>query len=74
MFQFLTSPFLIDVLSVPIEFMRNFSVENLVPLDLELEKTLRKISKGKKEAIEFGDKSMDNLEGFRAFDYSHGGF
>ena len=45
--------------------MQKFIVENLVPLDLELEKKLRKIIKEKKEAIEFEGNSMENLEGFR---------
>ena len=34
--------------------MPKFGGENLVPLNLELEKTLRKIKKDKKEAVEFG--------------------
>ena len=45
--------------------MQKFGGENLVPLNLELERTLRKIRKDKKEAIEFGDKSMNNLDRFR---------
>ena len=45
--------------------MQKFGGENLVPLNLELERTLRKIRKDKKEAIEFGDKSMNNLDRFK---------
>ena len=45
--------------------MRKFSEKNLVPLDLELERTLRRIRKGKEEQVEDEQKSMENVEGFR---------
>ena len=45
--------------------MRMFGAENLVPLDLKQERTLRQIRKYKKKVAEFEHKPMYNLEGFR---------
>ena len=44
--------------------MRKFGDKDQVPLDLELEKIVRRIRKGNKERIEFEQKSMENVEGF----------
>ena len=45
--------------------MRNFGDKDLVPLDLELERIVRRIRKGNKEQTEFEHKSMENVEDFR---------
>ena len=45
--------------------MRKFGDKNLVPLDLELEKALRRIRKYKRELTEVKKKSMENSKGFR---------
>ena len=45
--------------------MRKFGAKNLVPLDLELERTLRQIRKGKEEQAEIEHKSMEIVEGFK---------
>ena len=43
--------------------MRKFGDNDLVPLDPELERTVRRIRKVKKERFEFEHKSMENVEG-----------
>ena len=45
--------------------MRKFGDKNLVPLDSELERTLRRLCKGKKECIGIEQQSMENVQGFR---------
>ena len=45
--------------------MQKFGDKDLVPLDSELERTVRRIRKDKKEQIEFEQKSMANDEGFK---------
>ena len=45
--------------------MRKFGNENLVPLDPKLERTLRRIRKGKEEQTEVEQISMENVEDFR---------
>ena len=45
--------------------MRKFGDKDLVPLDSELEMTLRRIRKGKKERIEFEQQLVETVEGFR---------
>ena len=44
--------------------MRRLGVENLLPLDREIEKTLKKILKGKREAIRMEQQPMEHMEGF----------
>ena len=41
------------------------SAEDLIPLDREIEKTLKRIRKGKKEAIEMEQQPLEHMEGFR---------
>ena len=45
--------------------MRKFGSENLVPHNLELERTIRKIQKDKREATNLLQAPMENLEGLR---------
>ena len=45
--------------------MQKFGDKDLAPLDLDLERTLRQIRKGKKERTEFEHKSMKNFESCR---------
>ena len=45
--------------------MRKFDNKDLVHLDPELEITVRRIRKGKKERTEFEHKSMENVESYR---------
>ena len=45
--------------------MQKFGDKDLVPLDPELERTLRQIRKDKMEEMEFEHKSMANVEGSR---------
>ena len=50
---------------VPLGCMRRLGVENLIPLDLEIEETLGKIRKDKRAATQTEQQPMDNMDGFR---------
>ena len=45
--------------------MRRLRVETLIPLDLEIEKTLRRIQRYKKATIQLEHQPMENMEEFR---------
>ena len=45
--------------------MRRLGVEDLIPLDREIEKTLKRIRKGKREAIEMEQQPLEHMEGFQ---------
>ena len=50
---------------VPLGCMQRLGVKNLIPLDLEIEETLRKIRKDKRAATQTKQQPMDNMDGFR---------
>ena len=45
--------------------MRRLGAKNVIPLDLEIEETLRKIRKDKRATTQTEQKPMDNMNGFR---------
>ena len=45
--------------------MRILGVENLIPLDLEIKETLRRIQRDKRVASQLEHQPMDNMEDFR---------
>ena len=46
-------------------FMRKFGCDNLVPYNTELERTVRRIRKEKREAENLLQQPMENLQGLR---------
>ena len=50
---------------VPLSCMRRLGVKNLIPLDLEIEETLRKIRKDKRATTQTKQQPMDNMDVFR---------
>ena len=44
--------------------MRRLGVENLIPLDWEIKKTLKRIRKGKREATQMEQQPLAHMEGF----------
>ena len=55
---------------VPLVCMRRLVVKNLIPLDLEIEETLRKIRKYKRASTQTEQQLMDNKDGFRVEEIS----
>ena len=45
--------------------MRRLRAENLIPLDLEIEETLRRIRKDKRVASQLEHQLMENMEDFK---------
>ena len=45
--------------------MRRLRAENLIPLDLEIEETLRRIRKDKRVASQLDHQSMENMKDFK---------
>ena len=50
---------------VPLGCMQRLGVKNLIPLDLEIEETLRKFWKDKRAATQIEQQPMDNMDCFR---------
>ena len=49
---------------VPLGCMRRLRAENLIPLDLEIEETLRKIWRDTRAASQLEHQPMENMEDF----------
>ena len=56
--------FFLQTLSGTIGCTRRLGVEDLIPLDWEIEKTLKRIRKGKREATQMEQQPLEHLEGF----------
>ena len=54
----------LKTLSSTLGCMQRLGAENLIPLDREIERTLKRILKDKREATEMEQQPMEHMEGF----------